>query len=384
MPRVLFTGGGTAGHVTPNIALLEAAQAKNWEVAYVGSFKGIERKMIQVLEIDYYPVASGKLRRYFSWQNFIDPFIIFWGILQSLVLCLRLRPDAVFSKGGFVSVPVVVAAWLLRVPVISHESDVTPGLANRLTYPFCRKICVTFDATVPYLPKGRVNVTGTPVRQSLVAGDAAAGLRFLGFTGEKPVLLVFGGSLGAAKINDQTRRVLPALTQFFDVVHVVGNGNLDTSIDESGHIQSHIPGSAPGSVPGSVPNPVSRYVQKEFIGEPFGDVLAAAAVVVSRAGANSIYELLMARKPHLLIPLGKAASRGDQLDNARVFAALGFSRVLYEEALVGDAKSDEAFVASVKDVLVHRDEITTRLASFEIKDSVNLIIDLIQESVYKG
>jgi UDP-N-acetylglucosamine--N-acetylmuramyl-(pentapeptide) pyrophosphoryl-undecaprenol N-acetylglucosamine transferase len=226
-----------------------------------------------------------------------------------------------------------------------------------LTYPFCRKICVTFEATVPFLPKGKVNVTGTPVRRSLVAGDAAHGLEFLGFSGEKPVLLVFGGSLGAATINNQARRVLPVLVQDFDVVHVVGNGNLDSSIEEPG------------------------YVQKEFIGEQFGHVLAASAVVVSRAGANSLYELLMARKPHLLIPLGKAASRGDQLDNARVFADLGFSRVLYEEALTGDDKSDDVFVESVKDVLVHSEEITARLQSFEIKDSVNLIIELIQESV---
>jgi UDP-N-acetylglucosamine--N-acetylmuramyl-(pentapeptide) pyrophosphoryl-undecaprenol N-acetylglucosamine transferase len=361
MPRVLFTGGGTAGHVTPNIALLEAAIGKNWDVAYVGSTAGIEREMIGVLGIPYYAVASGKLRRYFSWQNFIDPFFILWGMLQSLVLCLRLRPDVVFSKGGFVAVPLVVAAWLLRVPVISHESDVTPGLANRLTYPFCRKICVTFEATKRYLPGGKVNVTGTPVRQSLVAGDAAAGLKFLGFSGEKPVLLVFGGSLGAAAINSQTRRALPGLLQAFDVVHVVGNGNLEASIEQSGSVK--------------------HYVQKEFIGEQFGHVLAAAAVVVSRAGANSLYELLMARKPHLLIPLGKAASRGDQLDNARVFADLGFSRVLYEEALTGDGKSEDVFVDTVRDVLAHSEEITARLQSFEIKDSVNLIIELIQESV---
>jgi UDP-N-acetylglucosamine--N-acetylmuramyl-(pentapeptide) pyrophosphoryl-undecaprenol N-acetylglucosamine transferase len=357
MPCVLFTGGGTAGHVTPNIALLEAAAGRNWEVAYVGSVAGIEREMIGALGIPYYAIASGKLRRYFSWQNFIDPFFILWGMLQSVVLCLRLRPDAVFSKGGFVPVPLVVAAWLLRVPVISHESDITPGLANRLTYPFCRKVCVTFEATAAFLPKGKVNVTGTPVRQSLVAGDAATGLAFLGFSGEKPVLLVFGGSLGAATINNQTRRALPVLLQDFDVVHVVGNGNIKASIEQPG------------------------YVQKEFVGELFGHVLAAAAIVVSRAGANSLYELLITRKPHLLIPLGKAASRGDQLDNARVFSGLGFSRVLHEEALMGDEKSDDVFVASVKDVFVRREQITARLQSFEIKDSVNLIIDLIQESV---
>jgi UDP-N-acetylglucosamine--N-acetylmuramyl-(pentapeptide) pyrophosphoryl-undecaprenol N-acetylglucosamine transferase len=357
MTRVLFTGGGTAGHVTPNIALLEAAAGKSWEVAYVGSAAGIEREMIGALGIPYYCVSSGKLRRYFSWKNFIDPFFIIWGLVQSVVLCLRLRPDAVFSKGGFVSVPLVLAAWLLRVPVISHESDVTPGLANRLTYPFCKKICVTFEATARYLPKGKVKVTGTPVRQSLASGDAKAGLEFLEFSGKKPVLLVFGGSLGAATINNQTRRVLPVLCQDFDVVHVVGNGNLNSALEEP------------------------CYVQKEFIGGQFGHVLAAATVVVSRAGANSIYELLMTRKPHLLIPLGKATSRGDQLDNARAFANLGFSRVLYEEALTSDQESDDVFVESVKAVLIHSDEITARLQSFEIKDSVNIIIELIQESM---
>ena len=357
MTRVLFTGGGTAGHVTPNIALLEAAASKSWEVAYVGSAAGIEREMIGALGIPYYCVSSGKLRRYFSWKNFIDPFFIIWGLVQSVVLCLRLRPDAVFSKGGFVSVPLVLAAWLLRVPVISHESDLTPGLANRLTYPFCKKICVTFEATARYLPKGKVKVTGTPVRQSLASGDAKAGLEFLEFSGKKPVLLVFGGSLGAATINNQTRRVLPVLCRDFDVVHVVGNGNFDSAIEEP------------------------CYVQKEFIGGQFGHVLAAATVVVSRAGANSIYELLMTRKPHLLIPLGKAASRGDQLDNACIFADLGFSRVLHEEALTSDQKSDEVFVESVKAVFVHNEEITARLRSFEIKDSVRLIIELIQESI---
>ena len=357
MPRILFTGGGTAGHVTPNIALLEAATAKGWEVAYVGSAAGIEREMIGELGVPYYYVASGKFRRYFSYQNLIDPFFIIWGLGQSVALCVRLRPDAVFSKGGFVSVPLVIAAWLLRIPVISHESDVTPGLANRLTYPLCRKICVTFEATVRHLPKGKVHVTGAPVRRSLAAGDAAAGLEFLGFSGEKPVLLVFGGSLGAATINNQTRRVLPVLVQVFDVVHVAGNGNLDTAIEEP------------------------CYVQKEFVGDQFGHVLAAATVVVSRAGANSVYELLMTRKPHLLIPLGKKSSRGDQLDNARVFADLGFSRVLYEEALTSDQKSDDVFVESVKAVLVDSEEITARLQAFEIKDSVNMIIELIQETI---
>ena len=145
MVHLLLTGGGTAGHVTPNIALIEAVRKMDWQVSYAGSAQGIEREMIGGVGVTFHPVSSGKLRRYFSWENFIDPFRILLGIFQSLILCLRLRPDVVFSKGGFVAVPVVVAAWLLRIPVICHESDVTPGLANRLTYRFCKAICITFD-----------------------------------------------------------------------------------------------------------------------------------------------------------------------------------------------------------------------------------------------
>ncbi|MBT7369803.1 MAG: UDP-N-acetylglucosamine--N-acetylmuramyl-(pentapeptide) pyrophosphoryl-undecaprenol N-acetylglucosamine transferase, partial [Gammaproteobacteria bacterium] len=201
MTRVLFTGGGTAGHVTPNIALIEEAEKRGWQIDYAGSHEGIEREMIERLDIAYHSVASGKLRRYFSWENFVDPFRILLGIVQAFMLLGKLAPDVVFSKGGFVAVPVVVAAWLRRIPVISHESDVTPGLANRLTYPFCRRICVTFDASLPHLPAGKVLVTGTPVRASIACGNAERGRRFLGIGSDKPLLLVFGGSLGADKIN---------------------------------------------------------------------------------------------------------------------------------------------------------------------------------------
>ena len=345
MPAILFTGGGTAGHVTPNIALIASVQKLGWQVNYVGSRKGIEAEMIQPLGIAFHGIASGKLRRYFSWENFIDPFRVVWGVLQSLGLCLRLKPDIVFSKGGFVSVPVVVAAWLLRIPVISHESDVTPGLANRLTYPFCRKICVTFQETAGYLPRQKVLVTGTPVRESLLTGDAARGRAALGLDPDRPVLLVFGGSLGAGAINRQVRKVLDRLLQRFQVVHVTGAGHMDVSIEKSG------------------------YVQREFISDAFGDVLAAATVVVSRAGANSLYELLCLRKPHLLIPLTAAASRGDQIENARTFSERGYSRVIYEESM-----DDELFLAEVTRLLADAAVISDRLAQFEVHDSAALIV----------
>lgn len=352
MPHIVFTGGGTAGHVTPNIALLEVAQQFGWDVDYIGSIAGIEKAMISATDVPYHGISSGKLRRYFSWENFIDPFRILLGLFQSVILLLRLKPDVVFSKGGFVSVPVVVAAWLLRVPVISHESDVTPGLANRLAYPFCRKICVTFDISRDHLPAGKVIVTGTPVRQSILEGDASAGLAFLGFDSSKPVLLVFGGSLGAQTINKQVRSVLSHLCREFDVVHVAGQGQVVDSLSQPG------------------------YVQKAFVGKEFGDVLAAADLVVSRAGANSLYELFLLRKPHLLIPLGSGASRGDQLINAATFEREGYSRVVHEEAL-----TNESFLQAVRQLAQDTVEIREQLKQFPVLDSVDLIFAEIKQSL---
>jgi UDP-N-acetylglucosamine--N-acetylmuramyl-(pentapeptide) pyrophosphoryl-undecaprenol N-acetylglucosamine transferase len=346
MTRVLFTGGGTAGHVTPNIALIEAVSKLGWQIDYAGSRDGIECEMITRLGVSFHHVASGKLRRYFSWQNFIDPIFVILGIFQALWLCIRIRPNLVFSKGGFVAVPVVVAAWLLRVPVISHESDVTPGLANKLAYPFSRKICVTFDATTAHLPVEKTLVTGTPVRASLLAGERKRGLSYLGFADSKPVLLVFGGSLGAAVINNAVRSNLDELLVRFNIAHIVGANNIDTSRQPKG------------------------YLQKEFVTDAFGDVLAAASVVLCRAGANTLYELFTLRKPHLLIPLSAAASRGDQLVNASTFEKEGFSRVILEEAL-----TDERLLDTLEEVFDQRDDITRSIERFAVRDSVKLIVD---------
>lgn len=352
MPHLLFTGGGTAGHVTPNVALIEAAQAKGWSVGYVGSRDSIEEEIIGRMDIPFHAVSSGKLRRYFSWENFIDPFRIMWGLVQAIGICRVEKPDVVFSKGGFVSVPVVVAAWCCRIPVIIHESDVTPGLANRIAYPFCRKICVTFDETAKRLPRHKVLVSGTPVRNTLREGLPERGLAALGFSGDKPVLLAFGGSLGAKVINDQLSTAAGELAHFFDIVHIVGEGNLTGDRD--------------------------GYVQREYLHEEFGDVLAASSVVVSRAGANSIYELLISRKPHLLIPLSRAASRGDQLVNAETFERLGYSKVLYEEEL-----GNERFVRAVKELYEHKDAMVHKLEGFEVRDSLAIIIGELEGAISK-
>ncbi len=353
--KILFTGGGTAGHVTPNIALIENLRAAGWDIVYVGSADGIERQIMDRINVRYHAIATGKLRRYFDWRNFVDPLRIVIGFLQSLVICVRERPDVVFSKGGFVAVPVIFAAWVARIPAIGHESDVTPGLANKLCFPLLKKICVNFAVTRRYLPEGKVVVTGTPVRENLLGGRPDEGRRALGLDDGKPVLLVFGGSLGAVSINRQIRDVLDQLIAKFQVVHVVGEGNLDSSLEKIG-----------------------GYRQQEFLFEEFGDVLAAADVIIARAGANSLYELLVTRKPHILIPLSSSVSRGDQLDNARTFTGQGFSRMLEESEL-----DNEKFLKLIDSVYDERAAITSKLAEFEVIDSVAVITDLIK-AVSKG
>lgn len=349
--RILFTGGGSAGHVTPNIALMEQLASEGWDIRYVGSRDGIEKEIVSRLDIPYLEIPTGKLRRYFSWRNFLDPFLVLAGVFKSLFICLRERPDAVFSKGGFVAVPLVFAAWLCRVPVISHESDVTPGLANRLCFPFCRKICVNFPQTGAYLPGDKVVLAGTPIRDALIRGDAGAGRRALSLDRDKPVLLVFGGSLGARAVNDCLRAVLPTLLARFQVVHVTGSGNIDSGLED-----------------------LAGYHQREYIHDEFGDVLAAADLVISRAGANAIYELLALRKPHILIPLPSASSRGDQIVNARTFAEAGMSVVIPQEELDADR-----LLATVDEAWARRETLIERMAGFEIRDSVGVITNLIKQ-----
>lgn len=302
--------------MTPNVALIENLLGKGWDCHYVGSKHGIEKQLTAPLGIPFHGIHSGKLRRYFSWQNFIDPIFIVLGCIQSLWFCLTLKPSVVFSKGGYVAVPVAFAAWLCRIPVISHESDITPGLANKLCLPFSRKLCLNFPETVSYLPasaRDRVLVTGSPLRSGLRDTDAGRGEAFLGLTSGLPLLLVVGGSLGARAINESIWNNLDWLLARFQIVHIVGAGNLDLNANEqSGRV---------------------GYWQFEFLNDEYGDVLARADFVISRAGANSIYELLEFRKPHLLIPLTAAASRGDQIVNARIMQEKGLSLVLQEAEL---------------------------------------------------
>ena len=313
MKKIVLTGGGTAGHVSPNLALIPRLLQEGYVIDYIGTEKGIEREMIaRVPQVHDHAVKSGKLRRYFSWQNFTDPFRVVAGAVQSARLMGKLKPDVVFSKGGFVSVPVVFGAWLHHIPVVCHESDLTPGLANKLCRPFARKFATTFPECAAALgPKAEM--TGTPLRPELFGGSRAKGLALLGFTGTKPVLLMMGGSLGAQSVNKVLREALPDLLPSFDLCHICGKGNLAPELE---------------GTPG--------YKQLEFVDKELPDILATADLVLSRAGSNALCEFQALGKPMLLVPYPKGASRGDQIVNARSFEARGLSRVLMQEDMTVD------------------------------------------------
>ena len=312
--RILLTGGGTAGHVTPNLALLPDLQREGYDIVYIGSEKGIERTLITEAGIPYYSIPTGKLRRYLSKENLKDMFRVLKGIREAKKLLGQLAPDLVFSKGGFVAVPVVLAAKAKRIPVIIHESDITPGLANRIAMPSAKVVCTTFPETLKYIPKSKGVHTGTPIRQELFEGKREKGLAACGFSGERPVLLMMGGSLGAVKLNNSLREALPTLTKTFDIIHLCGKGNLADYLQER-----------------------TDYKQFEYVSDGLNDLLAEADIIVSRAGSNSISEFLALKKPSLLIPLSALASRGDQILNADSFKKQGFARVLQESDLTSDS-----------------------------------------------
>lgn len=352
MKRILLTGGGTAGHVTPNIALLPRLRELGYDISYMGSYDGIEKKLITEFQIPYYGISSGKLRRYFDPKNFSDPFKVLKGYGEAVRIIRKLKPDVVFSKGGFVSVPVVLAAKRCKVPCIIHESDMTPGLANKLAIPAASKVCCNFPETLQYLPKDKAVLSGSPIRQELLHGDALAARKFTGLTDDKPVILVMGGSLGAAAVNEAVRKILPTLLKDFHVIHLCGKGKLDASL--SG---------------------LSGYVQYEYINEELKDLFALADIVISRAGANSICELLALHKPNLLIPLSAAASRGDQILNARSFEKQGFSLVLEEEAI-----SNEVLLQTIHRLYDERASFSKAMKASRQTDSIDTIVGLIEEA----
>lgn len=351
MKKIVLTGGGTAGHVSPNLALIPRLLQEGYVIDYIGTEKGIEREMIaRVPQVHYHAVKSGKLRRYFSWQNFTDPFRVVAGAVQSARLMGKLKPDVVFSKGGFVSVPVVFGAWLHHIPVVCHESDLTPGLANKLCRPFARKFATTFPECAAALgPKAEM--TGTPLRPELFGGSRAKGLALLGFTGTKPVLLMMGGSLGAQSVNKVLREALPDLLLSFDLCHICGKGNLAPELE---------------GTPG--------YKQLEFVDKELPDILATADLVLSRAGSNALCEFQALGKPMLLVPYPKGASRGDQILNAQSLEKRGLCRVLLQENL-----TRASLTAALNRLWADREQLEEALRKAPPADGTRRVLEMIEE-----
>ena len=348
--RIVFTGGGTAGHVTPNIALIEPLLTEGWDVHYIGSETGIEKELIaNIPGVTYHGISSGKLRRYFSWQNFIDPFRVIKGCFQARRIIRDLQPDVIFSKGGFVSVPVVLGAG--KVPVVAHESDFSPGLSNRIASRFTDRVCVSFEDTLPYVPHGKGTFTGTPIRPALYSGSRERALAFTGLTGEKPVLLVMGGSLGAQRLNELLRAALPELNQTFDVIHLCGRGKNDCDCVACG------------------------YLQYEYIDRELPDLFALADIVLSRAGANSVFELLALNKPSVLVPLTSASTRGDQLLNAKYFERKHYAAVLDQ-----DTATVDTLISAVRSVYENRQAYSQIMCEDTRSDGTEAILAIIKET----
>lgn len=309
---IILTGGGTAGHVSLNEAIIPSLIEQGYDVHYIGSHDGIEKELIgnAFPEVPYYAISSGKLRRYFSMKNFSDPFRVLAGIAQAVSIIRKVKPSIIFSKGGFVSVPVVIAAKLTNTPVVVHESDVTPGLANKLALPFASHIFTVFKETMKHLSSDKATCTGSIIRQQLFQGSKDRGIALCDFARDKKVLLVMGGSLGSVVINNALRENLPTLLKEFNIIHLCGKGNVDQSLLS-----------------------LKGYKQFDYVTDELPDLLHAADYVVSRAGSNSIFEFLALHKPMLLIPLSAAKSRGDQILNANLFKKQGFAHVIDEESL---------------------------------------------------
>ena len=355
MKKIILTGGGTAGHVTPNLALLPSLKKAGYEIRYIGSYQGIERKLIEGAGIPYDGISSGKLRRYFDLKNFSDPFRVAKGYFEALRLIRRYKPDVVFSKGGFVAVPVVLAAKHYKVPVIIHESDMTPGLANKICIPSAAKVCCNFPETLKYLPKDKAVLTGSPIRAELLEGDRKAGLSYAHLTEDKPVLLIIGGSLGSVAVNTAVRKILPQLLNTFQVIHICGKGNLDESLIGT-----------------------EGYVQYEYIKQELADLFALSDIVISRAGANAICELNALKKPNLLIPLSANASRGDQILNARSFERQGFSMVLEEEEI-----TESTLLNAIRELYQNRESYVHAMSESSHMNSIEKITGLIEDCVNK-
>ena len=351
--KIVLTGGGTAGHVTPNMALIPRLRELEYDIVYMGSYDGIEKKLMEDFDIPYYGIATGKFRRYFDPKNFSDPFRVIKGMREARKYLKEIKPDVLFSKGGFVSVPVVRAAASLGIPCIIHESDMTPGLANRLCIPVAKKVCCNFPETFSQLPPAKAVLTGSPIRKELATGNKEEAYKLCGFDNTKPVIMVVGGSLGSAAVNQAVRDVLPELLKDFQVVHLCGKEKVDNLLLTT-----------------------QGYKQFEYVKSELKDIFAMADIVISRAGANAISEILALKKPNILIPLPASSSRGDQLLNAKSYESQGFSIVIDEDDL-----TKKLLLEKIQELYFNRFTYIDAMKKSSQRDAIGTIVGLIEEAV---
>lgn len=353
--KIIMTGGGTAGHVTPNLALVPDLNKNGFEIEYIGSKDGIEKEIIKNENIPYFEISSGKLRRYFDVKNFSDPFKVIKGVFEAIKIVSREKPDVVFSKGGFVSVPVVIAASLKGIPVVAHESDITPGLANKIAAPFCDKLCVTFRESLNYVKQNKGVLTGSPIRKEILEGSKIIGKKLCSFEDDKEILFIMGGSLGSKILNDTLRENLDQILKSYNVIHICGKNNLDKSLKNK-----------------------KGYKQFEYVNKELPDLMASADYIISRAGANSIFEFLALKKPTLLIPLSKKSSRGDQILNAKSFEKEGYALVLEEENI-----TKESFLACIDKLREQKNNLITNMKKNGDKIGNKAVLDVILSAIRK-
>ncbi|MGO2094589.1 MULTISPECIES: undecaprenyldiphospho-muramoylpentapeptide beta-N-acetylglucosaminyltransferase [Mammaliicoccus] len=354
MKKIAFTGGGTIGHVAVNLALIPEAQKRDIETIYIGSKNGIEKEMItdSAKDTKYIPISSGKLRRYLSFENLKDVFKVLKGVLDARKVLKKEKPDLVFSKGGFVSVPVIIAAKSLKIPSIVHESDVTPGLANKISMKFANKMYTTFEETLKYVPKEKSDYIGAIIREDLRDGSKEEGYQLTGFNDQLPVLLIMGGSLGSKALNKAIRDNLDYLTKKYQIIHLTGKGHVDQNIKNA------------------------NYVQYEFVSNELMHFYAITDTVISRAGANAIYEFATLKLPMLLIPLGLDQSRGDQIDNAKIFEKNGYAKVLQEKDV-----SQSNLISQLDKLENEREDIIDKMSHFKESYTKETLFNKIESDI---
>lgn len=347
--NIALTGGGTAGHITPNLALIPELKKRGFNIIYIGSKNGMDESLISKSEIKFFGITADKLRRYFDIKNFAMPINVLRGINEAKKILKENNIDIVFSKGGYVALPVTIAAHKLGIPVISHEADFTPGLANKIASFFSKKVCTNFEETAKMLKNKGVH-TGCPIRSELLNGNKEKGLKFLGFNQDKPIIFITGGSLGSQYINELIRYNLDTLLKKYNIVHQCGKGKC-IGLKRLG------------------------YKELELIDKELPDVFAASDLIISRAGANILFEILAIKKLNLLIPLSLRASRGDQILNAKSFQKKNYSVVLFEEE---QNNNNSLFLKKLNEIETRKNEILNALNNAHETDAINKICDTIQ------